>query len=41
MFALSGDDISAQEFAEQAATATDPPLSPPQRAAARQLASRR
>lgn len=40
-FALSGDDISAQEFAEQAATATDPPLSPPQRAAARQLASRR
>ena len=41
MFALNGDDISAQEFAEQAATATDPPLSPPHRAAARQLASRR
>ena len=41
IFALSGDDISAQEFAEQAATATDPPLSPLHRAAARQLASRR
>jgi tetratricopeptide (TPR) repeat protein len=40
-FALSGDEIAAQELAEQAAAATNPPLSPPHLAAARQLASRR
>lgn len=41
VFALGGDDVAAQEFAELAATATDPPLSPPYREAARQLAYRR
>lgn len=40
-FAVSGDDGTAQEYAEQAVTATDPPLSPPQREAARQLVGRR
>lgn len=39
-FAVSGDDGAAQEYAEQAVTATDPPLSPPQREAARQLVGR-
>jgi tetratricopeptide (TPR) repeat protein len=37
VFALGGDDIAAQELAELAATATDPPLSPAHREAARQL----
>jgi tetratricopeptide (TPR) repeat protein len=41
VFALGGDDVAAQELAELAATATDPPLSPPHREAARQLAYRR
>lgn len=39
--ALSGDDSAAQELAEKAANATDPPLSPPHREVARQLSGRR
>jgi tetratricopeptide (TPR) repeat protein len=40
-FALSGDDVTAQELAEQASNATDPPLSPQHRERARRLANRR
>jgi Flp pilus assembly protein TadD len=39
-FALGGDDNAARELAQEAADATDPPLSPQHRAAARQLADR-
>ena len=39
-FALGGDDVAAKELAELATTATDPPLSPPHREAALQLAYR-
>lgn len=39
-FALGGDDSAAKELAQQAADATDPPLSPQHREAARQLADR-
>ena len=39
-FALGGDGVAAQELAELATTATDPPLSPTHREAARQLARR-
>jgi Tfp pilus assembly protein PilF len=39
-FALGGDDSAAQELAQQAADATDPPLSPQHREVARQLANR-
>ena len=38
VFALGGDDVAAQELAELAVTATDPPLSPPHREVALQLA---
>jgi tetratricopeptide (TPR) repeat protein len=40
-FHAGGDDSAAKEFAGQAADAADPPLSPPHRAAARQLAGRK
>jgi tetratricopeptide (TPR) repeat protein len=39
-FALGGDDSAAKELAQQAADATDPPLSPQHREVARQLADR-
>ena len=39
-FALGGDDSAAKDLAQQAADATDPPLSPQHREVARQLADR-
>jgi tetratricopeptide (TPR) repeat protein len=39
-FALGGDDRTAEDFAQQAADATDPPLSPRHREVARQLVGR-